>query len=190
LKEINPKNFKFVKVFQSDNKDYWLHFERIEVHNAQSLFELNKGMYIVAEKYNVTYDGFDVGNIDPGKAIERDTYVVPKDYKVADLVKDSYPYLLVGNIGFDRFPHKQEFKYFVKVTTPFRTDGAPMLPTATELDRLDQFGQLIELNLTKNNIKNYSVFRETHKGIRTIYLVTNNGAGATELMNLIKNSYH
>lgn len=186
--ELNSQNFEFIKIFQSDNKDYWLHFERKEIHDAQSLFELNKELYKVAEKYKVTYDGFDVGNVDPSKAIERDTYVVPEDFKVADLVKDNYPYLLIGNTGFDRFPHKEEFKYFLKVTTPFQTKDESLLPTDIELEELDEFGQFIELNLTKNSIKNYLVFRDTYKGIRTISLVTDNGNGATELLRVIKNS--
>ena len=62
------------------------------------------------------------------------------------------------------------------------------LPTNEELDELDKFELFIESNLTQNKIKNYYVFRDTHKGIRNFYIVTNDNNGATEVIKLIKNS--
>ncbi|WP_426291870.1 hypothetical protein ACN9ML_17520 [Dyadobacter endophyticus] len=55
-----------------------MHLERKEIHNAKSLFKLNEKIYGLAEKHKVTYDGFDVGNVDPSKAIERDKNIVPE----------------------------------------------------------------------------------------------------------------
>ncbi|MGN7889098.1 ribonuclease E inhibitor RraB [Dyadobacter sp. 22481] len=75
--ELVVENFVFVKTYRGDKKDYWLHLERKEIHNAKSLFELNEKLYRLAEKYEITYDGFDVGNVDPSKAIERDKNIVP-----------------------------------------------------------------------------------------------------------------
>ena len=63
-----------------------------------------------------------------------------------------------------------------------------MLPTNEELDDLDKFEYFIENNLTQNKIKNYYIFRDTHKGIRNFYIATNDKIGATEVLNLIKKS--
>jgi len=186
--ELKAQKFEFVDTFQADDKSYWLHLERKETHNAKSLFQLDEELYKVADKYKIHYDGFDVGNVDKNKAIERDTYAVPEEFKSLDYQKDNYPCLLIGNTAFDKFPHKEEFSYFIKVTTLYKKDGEAMLPTSDELDELDEFELFIESNLTQNKIKNYYVFRDTHKGIRNFYLVTNDNIGATEVITLIKNS--
>ncbi len=187
-KELKSKNFEFVEIFQAEDKSYWLHLERKEIHNAKSLYELDEELYAIADKYKVIYDGFDVGNVDKDKPIERDTYVVPEEFKTLDDQKDNYPCLLIGNTAFDKFPHKEEFCYFIKVTTPYKKDEKAMLPIDGELDELDKFEYFIENNLTQNQVKNYYVFRDTHKGIRNFYIVTNDKLGATEVINLIKNS--
>ena len=186
--ELKTQKFEFVKIFQAEDKSYWLHLERKEIHNATSLYQLDEELYKVAEKYNINYDGFDVGNVDKDKAIERDTYVVPEEFKALDYQKNNFPCLLIGNIAFDRFPHKEEFSYFIKVTTSYEKDENVMLPTDKELDELDNFESFIENNLTQNKIKNYYVFRDTHKGIRNFYLATNDNLGATDVMTLMKNS--
>lgn len=186
--ELKDKNFDFVEIFQAEDKSQWLHLERKEIHNAKSLYELDEELYEIAEKYGINYDGFDVGNVDKDKAIERNTYVVPEEFKTLDFQKDNFPYLLIGNTAFDRFPHKEEFCYFIKVTTSYEKDEKVLLPTNQELEKLDKFEFFIENNLTENKIKNYYVFRDTHKGIRNFYIVTNNNKGATEVINLIKSS--
>lgn len=187
-KELKSKNFEFVEIFQAEDKSYWLHLERKEIHNAKSLYELDEELYAIADKHKIIYDGFDVGNIDKDKPIERDTYVVPEEFKTLDYQKDNYPCLLIGNTAFDKFPHKEEFCYFIKVTTPYKKDEKAMLPIDGELDELDKFEYFIENNLKQNQVKNYYVFRDTHKGIRNFYIVTNDKVGATEVINLIKNS--
>lgn len=187
-KELKNKGFGFVEIFQAEDKSFWLHLERKEVHNAKSLYSLDEELYSIADKYKITYDGFDVGNVDKDKPIERDTYVVPEEFKTLDYQKNDFPCLLIGNIAFDKFPHKEEFCYFIKVTTSYKKDDVVMLPTDGELDELDKFEYFIENNLTQNKIKNYYVFRDTHKGIRNFYIVTSDKIGATEILNLIKNS--
>lgn len=186
--ELKSKNFDFVEIYQAEDKSYWLHLERKEIHNAKSLFEIDEELYAIADKYKITYDGFDVGNADKDKPIERNTYAVPEEFKALDYQKDNYPCLLIGNVAFDNFPHKEEFCYFLKVTTPYQKDEKVMLPTTEELDKLDSFEYFIENNLTQNNIKNYYVFRDTHKGLRNFYIVTNDKVGATEVIKLIQNS--
>ena len=186
--ELKEKNFDFVEIFQAEDKSQWLHLERKEIHNAKSLYELDEELYEIAEKYGINYDGFDVGNVDKDKAIERNTYVVPEEFKTLDFQKDNFPCLLIGNTAFDRFPHKEEFCYFIKVTTSYEKDEKVLLPTNQELEKLDKFEFYIENNLTENKIKNYYVFRDTHKGIRNFYIVTNDNEGATQVINLIKNS--
>ncbi len=186
--DLKNKGFDFVEIFQAEDKSYWLHLERKEIHNPKSLYALDEELYVIADKYEITYDGFDVGNIDKNKAIERDTYAVPEEFKTLDYQKDDFPCLLIGNVAFDNFPHKEEFCYFIKVTTSYKKDEKVMLPTDVELDELDKFEYFIENNLTQNEIKNYYIFRDTHKGIRNFYIVTNDKLGATEVINLIKNS--
>jgi hypothetical protein len=188
-KELKNQNFEFVEIFQADDKSYWLHLERKEIHNPKSLFELDKVLYHVAKKYEVTYDGFDVGNINKGQPIPRNTYVVPEEFKTNDYLNDNFPYLLVLNTAFDSFLHKSEFCYFAKITTAcVSKDAATMLPTNEELNDLDQFEHTIENYLKESNIQCYYVFRDTHKGIRNFYIVTNDTTGTTTALNNIKNS--
>ncbi|MFH7004201.1 DUF695 domain-containing protein [Flavobacterium bizetiae] len=186
--ELKNKGFDFVEIFQAEDKSFWLHLERKEVHNAKSLYSLDEELYSIADKYKITYDGFDVGNVNKDKPIDRDTYVVPEEFKALDYQKDDFPCLLIGNIAFDKFPHKKEFCYFIKVTTSYKKDEKVMLPTEGELDELDKFEYFIENNLNQNKIKNYYVFRDTHKGIRNFHIITSDKIGATEILNRIKNS--
>ena len=187
-KELINRNFDFVETYQAEDKSYWLHVERKETHNAMSLYELDEELYQIADKYKITYDGFDVGNVDKNKAIDINTYVVSEDFKTLDFQKDNFPYLLTGNTAFDRFPHKDEFYYFIKITTTYEKAGNALLPTNEELEKLDKVELSIESTLTQNKIKNYYVFRDTYKGIRNCYIVTNEKIGATEVIKSIKNS--
>ena len=186
-KELKLKNFRLVDIYQNeDNSDWWLNVERIEIHNPNSLFNLNKELYELADKFKIDYDGYELGNADPSKPIERDTYVVAEEFKFADFDKDDYPLLLIGNTAFDRFPHKEEFCYFLKVTTKFDHDENVMLPSDAELESLDQFENFIESNLTQNGVKNYYVYRDTHKGIRNFYMAVKDNVGTEQIMKLIK----
>lgn len=184
--DLKEMSFRFVDIYQSDDKNWWLHVERIESHSAQTLFELNKKLYAISDKYKIEYDGYDLGNPDPTKAIEHDTYVVPEEFKWTDFIEDGFPLLLLGNTAFDKFPHKEEFKYFIKVTTPYEHDERSMLPFENGLEELDKFEFFVENNLTQNGIKNYYVIRETHKGIRTFYIATSENIGAIEILKMIK----
>lgn len=186
--DLKEQNFEFVEIYQSEDGSFWLHLERKEIHNPKSLFELDEKLYAIADKYKINYDGFDVGNVDKNKPIERNTYVVPEEFKAIDYQQDNFPFFLVGNIAFDNFPHKDEFKFFIKITLPHEKDNKALLPTNSELEELDNFEHFIENNLTQNNINNYYVFRNTYKGIRTFYIVTNDNNGAHEVLKLIKNS--
>lgn len=186
IPDLEAMTFKFVDIYQSDDNNWWLHVERIESHSVQTLFDLNKKLYAIADKYRIEYDGYDLGNPDPKKAIERDTYVVPEEFKVADFMEDGFPLLLIGNSAFDRFPHKEEFKYFVKIVTKYEHDEKSMLPFDKGLEELDKFEYYIENNFTQNGIKNYYVMRMTYKGIRTFYIATSDKAGAAEILKMIK----
>lgn len=186
--ELKNKGFDFVEIFQAEDKSYWLHLERKEIHNAKSLYALDEELYEIAEKYKINYDGFDVGNKDSDKPIERNTYVVPEEFKTFNYQKDNYPCLLIVNTAFEKFPHKDEFSYFIKVTTYYNKDKNVMLPSEEELEELDKFEYFIEYNLSQNKIKNYYVFRDTHKGIRNFFIVTNDKIAATEVLNKIKKS--
>lgn len=69
--ELKEMNFDYVDIYQDEDSTYWLHMERIEKHNAKSLFELNKSLYKIAEKHKIdSYDGFDIGNADKTKPLK------------------------------------------------------------------------------------------------------------------------
>lgn len=184
---LKKDGFEYVDIYPDDTGEYWLHMERIEIHDANSLFELNKSLYAVADEFNVTsYDGFDVGNADKNQPIERDTYVVPEEYGTNDLIIDGVPKLIVANKGFERFPHKEEFFYFIEIKTKYAIENASKLPSEDELEVLDNFEMFIESNLTQNKISNYYIGRTTYNEERVFNLVTNEKDGATGLMEFIK----
>jgi len=185
--ELKKDAFEYVDIYPDETGEYWLHMERIETHNANSLFELNKTLYAVADKFQVTsYDGFDVGNPDKGKAIERDTYAVPEEFGTKDLMIEGIPKLIVANKAFEQFPHKEEFIYFIEIKTKYAVENASMLPTNNELEVLNDFEMFIENNLTQNKISNYYIGRTTFNKERVFHLVTNEKDGATGLMDFIK----
>jgi hypothetical protein len=185
--ELKPKGFEFVDIYQDEEGTYWLHVERIENHNAKSLLELNKTLYEVADKFQISsYDGFDVGNADKTKAIDRDTYVVPEEFATNEFKENEIPYLVIANKGFENFPHKSEFYYFIKVSTKYNTDNWTKLPAENEMDILNDFEMFVENNLTQNGIKNYYIGRTTHNSNRIMYFVTNEKEGANGLLNYIK----
>ncbi len=69
--ELKEMNFDYVDIYQDEDSTYWLHMERIEKHDAKSLFELNKSLYKIADKHKIdSYDGFDIGNADKTKPIK------------------------------------------------------------------------------------------------------------------------
>lgn len=184
---LKKDGFEFVDIYPDETGEYWLHMERIEVHNANSLFELNKKLYAVADDFNVTsYDGFDVGNANKNQPIERDTYVVPEEYGTNDLMIDGIPKLIVANKAFEQFPHKEEFFYFIEIKTKYAIENASKLPAENELEVLDNFEMFIENNLTQNKISNYYIGRTTFNEERVFNLVTNEKEGADGLLEFIK----
>lgn len=182
-KELKDKGFQFVEIHQSDDKIYWLQIQRKEIHNGQSLYSLNKELYKLANSYNLqSYDGYDVGNVDPTKAIVTDTYIVPEEFSAKDYMKDGYPFILVINEAFDRFSHKEEFCYFIKITCNYPIVDESKLPSEAELDTFDRLERTIEEALKTKNVKNYYVFRSTHIGERNFFIATNNKEAANKIM--------
>lgn len=53
---------------------------------------------------------------------------------------------------------------------------------------MNNFEFFVENNLTKNGIKNYYIFRDTHKGIRHFYFVTNDKDEASNFLKFLKES--
>lgn len=181
--ELKKKNFQFVEIYQSDDNIYWLQVERKEKHNSNSLYNLNKELYALACKYNLeSYDGYEVGNVDPSKAIEIDSYFVPEDFSARDFPKDGYLYILVMNNAFDKFLHKEEYCYFIKVNCNYDIVDEHKLPSSTELSSMDNLDHAIEGMLTAQNIKNYYVFRNTYKGDRNCFIAIKNKEAAEKAM--------
>ncbi|AWV98841.1 hypothetical protein DJ013_11935 [Arcticibacterium luteifluviistationis] len=164
-----------------------MHMERIEIHNSKSLFNLNKELYAIADKFSIkTYDGFDVGNVDKTKGIERDTYVVLEEFRSNDFEKDGSPFLVIANSAFDNFPHKTEFSNFIEITSNYTIEDTSKMPNEIEYAELDELDVFIENNLNQNGIKSYYVGRTTFGGKRKIYFVTNDKDGANGLMDFLK----
>lgn len=187
--ELEQKKFKFVEIYQDSGQIYWLHMERQEIHNSESLFELDKDLYAIAEKYKLrSYDGFDVGNVDKTKPIERDDYAVREDFKVIDIVVKDYPMILMGNIAFDNFPHQEEFCYFIKIQCKYKSTNGSLLPDEKAMDAFEIFDSSIQEKLDKRGIKNYYVYRAYYKNMRTCYLVTKDEDAVKKAMTEIKQS--
>lgn len=152
-KVLEPHGFKFVDIRKDETDIFWLHLERIEVHTPESLHNLNSRFYKLAEEWKIlSYDGFDLGNADPGKPIERDTHVVEEDYKVGDRIVNDIPELIILNVGFDKFLHKEEFRFLLKITSNYECGNDAMLPSQEELKSLDELEQFLETNLERNNV--------------------------------------
>ncbi len=185
--ELKKQGFEYVDIYPDETNQYWLHMERIEIHNSESLFSLNKELYAIADKFSIkTYDGFDVGNADKTKGIERDTYVVPEEFKSNDFEKDGSPFLVIANSAFDNFPHKTEFSNFIEIKSNYTIEDTSKMPNEIEYAELDELDVFIENNLNQNGIKAYYIGRTTFGGERKMYFVTNDKDGANGLMNFLK----
>ena len=62
-KHLVELGYHFVNLYPTDdNSTNFLHVEKIEHHTPQSLYERNKGFYLIAEQFGIaSYDGMDVG---------------------------------------------------------------------------------------------------------------------------------
>ncbi|WP_051155475.1 DUF695 domain-containing protein [Winogradskyella psychrotolerans] len=185
--ELKKQGFEYVDIYPDETNQYWLHMERIEIHNSESLYSLNKKLYAIADKFSIkSYDGFDVGNADKTKGIERDTYVVPEKFKTNDFEKDGVQFLIIANLAFDQFPHKLEYSIFIEITSEYDIVNTSKMPNETDYAELDELELFIENNLNHNGIKSYYIGRTTCSGERKIYFVTNDKDGANGLMNFVK----
>ena len=67
FEELEKMGLRYVKIFLSEKENaydpdmYWLHVEKEEVHNAQSLDFFNDELYLFANEQGLdSYDGMDV----------------------------------------------------------------------------------------------------------------------------------
>lgn len=185
-KELNKNNFSSITIEESEEDYWWLNASRIEKHDAHSLFELNKILYALAEKYTVEYDGFDIGNPDGQSAIERDTYMVPEEFKTGDFINNNLPELVIINTALESFSHKAEFRYFINFTLPYITPDGTGLPSNEDLQNLHDFEISIEQHLQKSGINSYYVLRTTYNGIRKFYLAIAEKGNAINILESMK----
>jgi ribosomal protein L11 methylase PrmA len=67
-KQLITLGYIFVDIFDAekdnidDDDEFYLHVEKKEKHNVDSLFKRNEELYAIAFNYKIEYDGFDVGN--------------------------------------------------------------------------------------------------------------------------------
>lgn len=68
--KLTAQGYRYVGIFEAEKEhdgnvqEYYLHVERIEQHNTDTLHKRNNELYLFAEQNNIDYyDGFDVGNI-------------------------------------------------------------------------------------------------------------------------------
>ena len=67
-KYLEKMDYVYVDIFDAEKEDindedeFYLHMEKREKQNVETLLQRNKELYSIADSYNVTYDGFDVGN--------------------------------------------------------------------------------------------------------------------------------
>jgi hypothetical protein len=69
-KLLEAKGYGFVDIFEAekeneeDIQEYYLHMEKVEIHDVSSLLERNNEFYEIASNEGVnSYDGFDAGNV-------------------------------------------------------------------------------------------------------------------------------
>ncbi len=67
---LEKEEYRFVDIFEAeketedDPEEYYLHIEKVEFHNVDSLDKRNRYFYNLAVKNNIdSYDGFYVGNV-------------------------------------------------------------------------------------------------------------------------------
>lgn len=186
-KVLEPYGFKYVEVYPDETGLFWLHVERIETHTPESLDKVNQQFYELAEKWKInSYDGFDVGNSDPNKPIERDTYVVQEDFMVGERIINDLPELIVLNSALDEFPHKSEFNFILAVNCKYESGNDAMLPTDKELESLGHFEMFVEENLNQNGVECYYVYRTSYDGNRNFYLALKDKENASGVLNFIK----
>lgn len=71
--DMTRDRYTLVNLEQIDDDTFKLHVEKIEIHSPESLFERGLALTEIAYKYAVdVYDGWDVGNSDPSKALVSD----------------------------------------------------------------------------------------------------------------------
>lgn len=69
VNELSKEGYRYVDIFEAeklnpdDVQEYYLHVEKIEYHDIDSLDIRNRELYNFADKLNTSYDGFDVGNV-------------------------------------------------------------------------------------------------------------------------------
>ncbi len=76
--KLSKEGYRYVDIFEADKEnpndpqEYYLHIEKIEYHNVDSLDKRNKELYDFAYNNNIEYyDGFDVGNVITSENITR-----------------------------------------------------------------------------------------------------------------------
>lgn len=68
--DMARNGYTLVNLEQIDDGRFRLHVEKIETHSPESLYERGQALSEIASKYSVdVYDGFDVGNSEPSKAL-------------------------------------------------------------------------------------------------------------------------
>ena len=62
-KDLEKKGYRIVDIYQDDKKiDWWLHVEKIEVHDVDSLTKREYELVALAERAGLgSFDGWDVG---------------------------------------------------------------------------------------------------------------------------------
>lgn len=67
------QSYRFINIDKKETGEFLLHVEKTEQHTRQSLQAREQSLRQMAAKYNVSsFDGFDVGNANPGKPLISD----------------------------------------------------------------------------------------------------------------------
>jgi hypothetical protein len=185
--ELQSDGYTYVDIYPDDSGLIWLHVERIETHDAASLFERNKKMYALADEYDVDkYDGFDLGNPDGTSGIERDETAVAEEFQVAQTVDGGYPCFITCNTAFDRFTLKDEYRYFVVISCKYKSQDDTGFPAETDMPALDSIEERSLRALDEGSVKNYYVYRKTSNNLRKVYIVTNDSLAAIKQMETVQ----
>lgn len=68
---LEQQSYSFVEI-RKDDDVFVLHIEKIESHTRQSLYDTKQNFINLSLSFEVSYDGFDIGNTKPGKPLISD----------------------------------------------------------------------------------------------------------------------
>lgn len=119
--KLLKEKYSFVRLEKVDKKNHILHIEKVEIHSRASLLKREIELDEISKNFNVeTYDGWDVGNSDFDKFLEKknnqEIYKIANElYEIenADKAIIAYEKCIQRKIHIDTCYHNQGYSYIM-----------------------------------------------------------------------------